>query len=51
MEKIKYCKCGYWHNTSIKCPTCGTLAEDKYNPFVPTYQDQFLIKKTKKVKK
>ena len=25
------CKCGHWYNISIKCPTCGTVANNKYN--------------------
>lgn len=26
VEELKYCKCGQWHNTAVKCPDCGTVA-------------------------
>ena len=25
-EKLLFCDCGKWHNTSVKCPDCGTVA-------------------------
>jgi len=25
-EKLLFCDCGNWHNTTAKCPDCGTVA-------------------------
>ena len=25
------CKCGYWYNTTTKCPTCNTIASNNYD--------------------
>ena len=26
---ITSCKCGNWYNTSVKCPQCGTVAQEE----------------------
>ena len=25
-EELLFCNCGQWHNTTVKCPNCGTVA-------------------------
>ena len=25
-EEVKFCDCGHWYNTSVKCPECNTVA-------------------------